>query len=278
MAGIGCALSNGIAVVLQKASADDVPATTSVQLTFFVRLAHDWRYMLGIGLDIGSSALILVAVHTLPLFLVQPLIGSSIAITFIIEHYILHHYGARRAYPGLVLVLLGLVLLGIAAAPEQAHAISASIRWGIMGFLVPLTIVGAFCATSKRAGSAVWLALLSGIAFGGTAVTGRILTFPAPFWHVLYNPLVYSFAAYGIVGVMLFSIALQRAAATTAATMLVTAETIVPAFVGIALLGDTVRHGLWIAVAGGIICSTAGAVIIASIQPKKSAKRLVAKE
>lgn len=268
-AAFGCALCNGVAAILQKEGADTQARASSINPNLLWKLAHDWRYSLGIVLDLTAGGLILVAVHSLPLFLAQSVIACSIVITFIIEHFILRRYNIRRAYPALGLVLAGLILLALAAAPEEIRHVSTRVHWGILLAIIPIGLLGALCSRITHRISAALLAILSGIAFGGTAVAGRVLIFPDPFWHILTDPAVYAFGLYGVLGVLLFTIGLQRTSATTLTTVMVSVETIVPAFVGIVLLGDTVRQGLWPAAIGGITLTLTGAILIATAKQRR---------
>jgi drug/metabolite transporter (DMT)-like permease len=263
-AAFGVALCNGVAAILQKEGADTQTRASSINPNLVWKLLHDWRYTFGIALDLAAGGLILVAVHSLPLFLAQSVIACSIVITFVIERFILRRYDIRRAYPALGLVLAGLVLLALAAAPEEIRQASMATHWGILLAIVPIGLLGALFSRIAHPVSAVFLGSLAGVAFGGTAVAGRVLTLPSPAWHILSDPALYAFGLYGGLGILLFTVGLQRASATTLTTIMVTAETLAPAIVGIVLLGDTVRPGLWPAAVGGVTLTLTGALIIAA--------------
>ena len=271
-AALGCALCNGIATVLQKEGADRQKRATSLDARLLLRLIRDWRYNLGIVLDLTGGGLTLVAVHTLPLFLVQSLIASSVAVTLLVERYILHRATLRRSYAAIIMVLVGLVMVAYTAAPERALPVSAGTEWAILLAIVPLAIIGAISSGTQRVGSTTILAISSGIAFGLTSVAGRILTVPTPFWHLIYNPVLYAFGLYGVLGLWLFTIGLQRASATVLNTVMTAIQTLVPAGLGIVFLGDSVRHGQWDIALSGMILALLGSVIIATVrqQPSKS--------
>jgi len=57
--------------------------------------------------------------------------------------------------------------------------------------------------------------------------------------------LVWSMLAYGLVGLLLFTIALQRSHASVVGASTTRAQSIVPIVVGIAFLGDSPRNGAW---------------------------------
>jgi len=266
LAAFGVALCNGVAAVLQKSGADSAPKARSLAFGLLIRLARNWPYVLGTALDVIAGGLIVFAVHTLPLFLAESIVASSVAITFVIERFLLHRYSARRAYLAIGMVIVGLILLAFTAVPETAAHISTVTIWGIGLALVPLAGAAAWCSRQQGHWTANALAVISGIGFGGTAIVGRIIPFPDPFWHILGQPLTYVFAAYGLVAIMAFTIGLQRATATALATTMVITETVVPAIVGVVLLGDHVRAGLWPLAIVGIIAATCGAALLSSIR------------
>jgi len=266
LAAFGCALCNGVAAVLQKEGADSQQRAASLAPGLFLRLARNWPFVLGTGLDTGAGGLLLFATHYLPLFLVQSVIASSVVVTFLVERIFKHRMVTRQAYVALALVVGGLVLLASSATVEHVGPISATVRWSIIGAVVPILVLGGACSRSNKPASAVLLGMLSGMAFGGTAVTGRILLVPSPFWHVVMNPVLYAYAAYGIVGILLFTLALQRTSATKVATIVVVTETLLPAAVGLILLGDSVRQGTALFAAVGVVLTVAGAICMTLAQ------------
>src|SRR6266540_2386393 len=171
-AAFGVAVCNGVAAVLQKSGADSAPPARSLKLGLFVRLIQNWQYLLGTLLDVLAGGLIVFAVHTLPLFLAESIVASSVAITFLIERFILHRYSVRLAYLAIGLVVAGLVLLAFTAVPETVRHIPVSTKWGIGLALIPLALLGAMCSRLQGHWTAAALAVLSGIGFGGTAVVG----------------------------------------------------------------------------------------------------------
>lgn len=264
-AAAGCAICNGVAAVLQKISADRERAAATLELSLLWRLIHETPYAIGTALDVMAGIFVLIAVHSLPLFLVQSIVASGIVVTFIIEHYITHQRAPYRLYIAIGMVLAGLIVLSATAAPQTARPVSDTIRWSIVFAPFPLALIGALCSrVSGKIGTAS-LAVVSGIAFGGTSVAGRILLFTPPLWHIVENPLLYAFIAYGGLGLLLFSIGLQRASATALNTMMTASQTIVPALVGILCFGDAVRHGMWFLGIAGVTITLIGTIIVSIV-------------
>jgi hypothetical protein len=76
-------------------------------------------------------------------------------------------------------------------------------------------------------------------------------------------------AAYGGLGLVLFASALDKGSVTVATASQFSAETVVPALVGLVLLGDHAREGLAGAAAAGFLLTVGGAVGLTLVAPRK---------
>ncbi len=274
LAALGCAICNGVAAILEKVSADGQARAHSIQVGLLVRLLQQWPYVLGLVLDGIAWILTLVAVQSLPLFVVQPIIAFSVVVTAIVERFVLHRRLGRMTTIAIFVILSGLGLLALTAAPEKASVASTSFRWIIIFMPIALAVLGSMFVKIRKGYATIVLGAISGVAFGGTAVAGRMLTFSHPYWHVLTEPLLWAIIAYGLVGIMLFTIALQRNLATVVNATMITCETIFPLIVGIIFLGDRPRNGLWVLVISGVALALTGTALITAAHkeqvPQKS--------
>src|SRR5450759_3000152 len=178
-----------------------------------VRLARSAPYLSGLILDLAAFVASLVALRTLPLFLVQSAVASSVGVTAIIAAAI----GVRlrgREIASLVILGAGLLLLASSAQPEQGTPLTLGVRWGLLSCVVCLGAAGALVARRSGHSSAQVLAVLAGLAFTVVAVTARSLTVPSPLWHVLADPGLWAILALGALGMLLFTTALQRGSVT----------------------------------------------------------------
>jgi len=96
------------------------------------------------------------------------------------------------------------------------------------------------------------------------AVTARSLAVPSPLWHVLADPGLWAILALGGLGMLLFTTALQRGSVTSATALTFAVETIVPAGVGLAFLGDSTRPGFAPVAAVGFVLTIAGSLALAT--------------
>jgi len=259
----GCSLSIGVAAVLEKVSADREERASSLRLGLLWRLLDDWPYLLGLGLDGASFLFTVIAVQNLALFVVEPIIALNVVITALIEWSLFRRRLSHLAWASLAGILVGLSLLALAAAPEHAHTAAGAVWWTVI--LSPLLIAaaGSVVAPRHQHGATIALGVLDGVAFGGTAIAGRMLAIPHPLWQLILSPLLWSMLAYGLIGLLLFTIALQRIHASIVGASTTAAQSIVPIVVGIAFLGDSPRNGAWALAIAGMVVTLAGTLAIA---------------
>ena len=102
---------------------------------------------------------------------------------------------------------------------------------------------------------ALVLGLCAGSGFGVVEIGVRLIDVLDPTKRAFYtNPALYAAIAGGFAGFLLLTSALHRGSVTTAVAGMVVGETIAPAFVGVAWLGDTSRPGLgWLVVLGFVV-------------------------
>lgn len=272
VAAIACAVCNGTAAVLQKISADTVKTARSLDAGLLWRLFQNRLYVFGIVLDIFGWLLTLYAVQNLPLFLVESVIAASIVVTALIERVVRHAQLSWQAYSAIGLIIFGLILLAVASSPEKAEPVSETLRIVIALSPLPLFLLGVVAARQKNNRSAFILAAISGLSFGATSVMGRIFDASRPLWHTIYNPLLLGLIVSGTLGVLLFSTALQRGAATTVNATMTASQTIIPAIVGIVFLGDNAKQGLWYMATFGVILALGGVTALALIRVRTPAK------
>jgi hypothetical protein len=265
--GMACALlaavAYGGASVLQGVAARRAEPSSGLDPALIVGLARSVPYVCGLGLDLAAFVASLVALRTMPLFLVQSAVASSVGVTAVIAAALGARLGGREI-ASLIVLGSGLLLLATSARPEQGNPLSLGLRWGLLACVVVLTAAGTFAARGNGRSSAPVLAVLAGLAFTVVAVTARSLSVPSPLWHLLADPGLWAILAHGALGMELFTTALQRGSVTGATAMTFAVETIVPAGIGLAFLGDSTRPGYAVVAAGGFMLTIAGTLALAS--------------
>ena len=252
------ALCFGVASVLESVGARRVPLATRLDAMLLVRLARQPTYALGLALDVVGFSLTAWALRSLPLFVVQAGVAASLAVTAVVS--------SRRgdvlppaARLAVVAAGAGLVLLGASAGTEAASPPS-SLAPALLG-MVPVLVLGAVAVHRRRpAGGGAALSLLAGLAFAGFALAGRVAELDGV-TVALADPGAWALVAYLPLGLLLHGASLQRAPVTAVTALYVAVEVVVPAIVGITLVGDAPRPG----VAAGAMGALGFALVVGSV-------------
>ncbi|MFZ0906456.1 MAG: hypothetical protein WAN71_21805, partial [Mycobacterium sp.] len=156
-------------------------------------------------------------------------------------------------------VCLSLAMLGLAAGHEGTQRGPAGLGWALLAVVAVLFIAGAAAGRLGDRSRALVLGLGAGGGFGVVEVAVRLIDPIDPTKAAFYtNPALYALIAGGAAGFLLLTSALSRGSVTTAVAGMVVGETVGPALVGVAWLGDQTREGLsWMVVAGFVIAVAA---------------------
>ena len=266
----GAALCYGFGSVLQALAARRTAIVEGLDPRLLLRLLKSWRYLVGVGLDGLGFVLSIAAVRTLPLFVVQSVIASFLAVTAILGAIVLHMPLSRRDWIGLGVVIAGLVLVGLSAAEDGAVCTTRAEQWAVLGATLVLGALAFPLGRLTGVAGAAALGSVAGLAFGATSVAARMLPGSIALDHVvgdlgtiLSSPAAYALAVAAVVALLTYSTALQRGTVTQATAPLVVGETVAPALVGILMLGDRPRPGWEWAAVLGFALAVGGAVSLA---------------
>ncbi len=259
-----CALiatvSYGVGTVLQAAGARRVVSAERLDVMLLARLAGQSLYIGGLALDAIGFGASLVALHTLPLFVVQAAIAGSLGVTAAIGAVV---FGFELRAPDKVaigLLLAGLALLCASAESEPVAHLSRIGAWSLFAGVFVVVAGGVVAARQQDRYAAIALAVCAGLGFAGTAIAARALSIPTPVWHLAGEPIAIALVGYGACGILMFASALQRGAVTATTAVMLGVEAIVPAIVGFTALGDRTRPHFAI-VAGLGFALTVGAAL-----------------
>lgn len=236
------AIAYGAATILQAIGVRrlaDAPAGSSL----WHRALAGRLYGAGLLLDgIGFLASI-TALRTLPLFLVESAVASSVAITAVLAVVLLKIRLARREVLALAVVGIGLVLLAISALEGAVRQVHHHAGHWVLVSVVPIAAVAlaSFLIRSRGRSSAV-LALVAGLSYGMVGVAARILVVPGRWWLLVTEPAFWAIVVHAVIGLVTYAYALERGRTTSVAAITFATETIAPALIGLRFLGDGVRH------------------------------------
>jgi drug/metabolite transporter (DMT)-like permease len=263
IAALGCALCYGVGSVLEQVGARREQTATSIDPRLMLRLAQHGPYVAGLALDAVGWGLSLLALRTLPLFLVQSAVAASIAVTAVAARLVFRTVLDRVDAAAIAVIVIGLVLLALAAAPDASRPVGAGFRSALLMGVPVIAAAGAVLARSSTLRGHLGLAAVAGLAFSGTAIAGRTVVIPSDVLAIAREPIAWALVGYGGLGILLFSIALQRGSVTTTNAVLFTAETVLPTMIGVVFLGDRAREGRWPLMIIGCVAAIGGAVGLA---------------
>lgn len=245
------ALCYGGATVLQAVGARRTATAETVDPRVLLRVLRQVPYLAGIGLDLLGFLFSLAALRELPLFVVEPVVAGSVAVTAVLAVPLLGARLAGREWAAVAAVVVGLALLGASGEPSPAEPAATALRWVLVAAALGAPVLGALLARRDRRWVPAALGALAGWEFGVVGVAARILRDPTSVTGLLGDPATWALALAGVAALALLTVAVQRGSVTAATAAMVVVETAAPAAVGIALLGDSTRAGFGpLAVAG----------------------------
>lgn len=177
------------------------------------RLLAGRLYAAGLGLDAVGFLASLVALRTLPLFVVASAIASSVGVTALLSAIVLKLRLSSSELLALAAIGVGLILLALSAGEGPAVRPAGT---GLF-LLLAVALVAAMIVLgrSRPRGSRAGVALLSGaagLAFGGVAVAARVVDLPQPWWQAVGSPLVMALILHGALALTAYAMALSTAA------------------------------------------------------------------
>jgi hypothetical protein len=266
---VGTSLCYGIGSVLQAVAAADVDSSVHLDPRLLLRLVKAWRYVLGLALDGAGFVLSLVALRSLPLYVVQAVVASFLAVTAVTGALVLKTRVRPLEGVALVVVVLGLVLVGLSAAPEAARLPGRTVEWVVLATAVALGLAAVPAGRLTGSRGAWVLGAVAGLSFGIVAVGARTLLASVahghlvPPVHVLVgSPSSYALLVASPLALATYATALQRGSVVQATAPLVVGETVLPALVGLTLLGDHARSGWELAAAAGFTLAVVAALLL----------------
>lgn len=261
------AVAYGFATVLQAVGARREGNVDDLDVRLIGRLVRSTPYVAGVALDGVGFGLSFIALRSEPLFLVQAIVASSLAVTALLAVLML---GARPAVPewiALLSVTGGLALLGLSAATEHPARLPQVDKLLLVSLVIAVGI-GAYVVARRRSsggrqGDAWAFGVLAGLMYAASGISARVLTSSHRPLRLLTDPALWALVSAGVLGLLLYAMALQRGTVTVATATATTADTLVPAAIGVFLLGDRPAPGHTGVAVAGFALTVAGAIALA---------------
>jgi drug/metabolite transporter (DMT)-like permease len=268
IAAVVAAIFYGVASVMQaiavRAASNRPPgeANAGVDPGLVVRLLHQWRFVVSLGLDAFGFVAQLVALHKLPLFMVQAFVASNLAVTAVLASRVIGMKLSWREWAAVLGVVAGVALIGSSAGAEGAAQVGNIFKLALILAVAGLAVVGLAAAKLNDPYRTTALGVTAGFGFGVLGIAARVLDGFAPL-QLARDPATYAIIAAGIISFMFYATALEGGSVTVATAAVVLAETIPPAVIGVIFLGDQTRPGLAAVAWLGFFIAVTSAVMLA---------------
>jgi drug/metabolite transporter (DMT)-like permease len=252
------AVAYGVAAVLQAVAARRVEAVSGVDPTLLVRLLRRPAFVVAVVLNVVGYALHLVALRSLPLFLVQAAIAASVAVTAVLSGPVLGTVLTGRDRLAVASTAVGLTLLTAGSGGTTAGTLGTGGRWLLVAGAAGVCVAGLLAGRLTGHTGAALLGAVAGFGYAVVGVGSRVLPELSP-GALATDPAAYAILGSGGVAFLLYATALQRGEVMTATGPMVVVQTVVPSLVGVTLLADVVRSGWEVPALVGLVLAVWGA-------------------
>lgn len=233
------AVCYGIATVLQARAARASTAYRHIDPRLLIRLARQATYLLGIGVNLVGFGFSVVALRQLPLYVVQAITSANVAVTALLFAALYRVRLAAREWAAIATVCGGLALLGLSSGHQGTSGDGLAPRVGLLAGAAALSMLALVLARTERTVPSALLGAVAGLGFGTVSIAARMAPTLNPA-RLAQDPAAYAMGVGALVGALFFATALQRGRVTVVTATVVLSETVVPAVVGLVVLGDRV--------------------------------------
>jgi drug/metabolite transporter (DMT)-like permease len=262
LAALASAVAYGVASVLQAVGSRRL-ALAAPDARLLLRLLTSLPYLAGLVLDGLGFVATVAALRVLPLFVVESAVASSVGVTALVAARFLGVRLRRSEWIALLVLGVGLVALAASAEAEGAAPLSRGGQWLVLALSAVVALLAALAARTPARRAAAPLAAAAGLGFAGVGIAARALPAPDVWWHLVTEPLTWALVLDGVIALVCYAAALQRGSVTIVAAITFAVETIVPAVVGYAVLGDRARPGFLPVAVVGLVLTLGAAIALA---------------
>lgn len=233
---VGAAVAYAVGAVLQSVAARRGKSGLHGLATIF----RQGPYLAGLTCDLVGWLLALYAINHLPLFAVYATLAGSVAITIVLAWLVFD--APLRRYDGIaiVAVVVGLVLVGLAADPTPGTT-GTAIASKVLLIGVPITTILAVVALGRS--EPFVSAAVSGLLFSLGAATTRTIDLDRSLSGLVAQPTAWAVVIYLGGGLIVHAHALRVGSVGAVMAGLWVTEIVVAAMVGFLLFGDQARPG-----------------------------------
>jgi drug/metabolite transporter (DMT)-like permease len=257
------AVITGFATVLQAIAVRRVPVAQGVRSDGTAALLRSPVYLGALLLVAAGFAITAAALQSLPVFIVQTIRASSLAVTAGLSVRLLQHRLFRSEIAALGGVFGGLVLLALCAPHSRSVDASLPVRIGLLCAVLFLAVACAAAVRTPigRAGG-VALAVAGGLSFALPPVAARGIDE----WGLLAliaDPAAWALGFSALMGLGASALALQRTGIVLVTCIMVSIETVLSAVLGVVLYGDRPASGRWVLAVAGVLVTLGSSMALA---------------
>ena len=262
---LAAALCFGVAMVLQALGAQRHKATPGEGVLGTAKAMLNLPFAAGIVLDCFGFVAQLIALRTLPLYVVQAALAGALAVTAVLGAALLKIRLGRAEWLGVAGVCVGLAVLGATAGAEGHKQPSQAFHWMLLAAVAAIAALGGVAWKLAEPRRAAVMGSLCGLGFGVVGLAVRVLpaTHGIDLLPLLSDPATYALLAGGGVSFVFMTEGVRGGKVTTATASMVLGETALPAVLGVVLLGDGTRPGMLPLALAGFALAVAGALALA---------------
>lgn len=213
-------------------------------------IARQPAYVAGLACDFLAWLLTIAALQRMPVFAVQTIVASSLAVTVLLARVFFHTHLRPIDIFAVAGTMLSLILIGFTASSEAAQAPTTAVT---IALVVGAPVLVLFTFFASAAASYI-SSITAGCAFAGSLLSARATHLEDGVLASARNPLTWAVLAYGAVGLISYARALESGNVGSATAITWAAEIVVASLVGRFFLGDHARHGWqWLATVGLVL-------------------------
>jgi len=154
------------------------------------RMLRQWRFVASLILDTLGFVAQLVALQRLPLFAVQAIVASNLAVTAVLASLVIGVTLSWREWLAVSGVVAGVGLLGSSAGPEGATQAGAVFKLALIVAVAGLGVCGLAAARFREPMRTLLLGTVAGFGYGLIGIAARVLTGFEPLTQTLPPALI----------------------------------------------------------------------------------------
>ncbi|WP_415948815.1 DMT family transporter [Streptomyces sp. KLOTTS4A1] len=244
---LGAACCLGFGFVLQQTAARRAPLGDFLSPRLLLDLVRMPRWLAGIALMSGGTALGAFALAQGEMSLVEPLLATHLLFAMALVRRLTGHRLGRQGWGGLLLLAGGVSAFLVAGHPEGSDAAAGPLPlWLVAGTVLGAAAVLTAFARRFRLGVGPALlgaagGLLYGLQDALTRVSGQLVSGEAGLLGLLTSWQPYGVLVLGLAGLLLVQSAFEMAPLRSSLPALTAAQPLAGIFCGVGFLGDRLR-------------------------------------